>query len=66
LSYVLPTRGRLISGDADAYRYLPGSTHGFKGPDELAAIMRQTGFTDVGYRMFMFGTIAIHVGTKPV
>ena len=65
LNTVIPTLGRLITGEADAYRYLPDSTQGFQGPDELAATMRATGFVDVGYRLFMFGTIAVHVGTKP-
>ena len=65
LNYVIPTLGRLVSGNADAYRYLPDSTQAFKGPEELAAIMRAAGFVEVGYKMFMFGTIAIHTGTKP-
>jgi demethylmenaquinone methyltransferase/2-methoxy-6-polyprenyl-1,4-benzoquinol methylase len=64
LNMVIPTLGRLITGEADAYRYLPDSTQGFQGPDELAATMRATGFVDVNYRLFMFGTIAVHVGTK--
>jgi demethylmenaquinone methyltransferase/2-methoxy-6-polyprenyl-1,4-benzoquinol methylase len=66
LNTVIPTLGRLITGEADAYRYLPDSTQGFQGPDELAATMRAAGFVDVGYRLFMFGTIAIHVGTKAI
>lgn len=65
LNYIIPTLGKLVSGNADAYRYLPDSTQAFKGPDELAQIMQQIGFTKVHYRMFMFGTIAIHVGQKP-
>ena len=64
LNTVIPTLGRLITGEADAYRYLPDSTQGFQGPDELAVTMRAAGFVDVAYRLFMFGTIAIHVGTK--
>jgi demethylmenaquinone methyltransferase/2-methoxy-6-polyprenyl-1,4-benzoquinol methylase len=66
LNTVIPTLGRLITGEADAYRYLPDSTQGFQGPDALAATMRAAGFVDVGYRLFMFGTIAVHVGTKAV
>ena len=65
LNRVIPTLGRLITGEADAYRYLPDSTQGFQGPDELAATMRAVGFVDVRYRLFMFGTIGVHVGTKP-
>ncbi len=66
LNYVIPTLGRLITGDDDAYRYLPDSTQQFQGPESLAAAMRQAGLTEVSYRLFMFGTIAVHVGVKPV
>jgi len=65
LNVVIPTLGRLVSGEADAYRYLPDSTQQFRDPDTLAAIMRDAGFQDVSYRLFMFGTIAVHVGRKP-
>ncbi len=65
LNTVIPTLGRLISGDSDAYRYLPDSTQQFKGPDKLADIMRQAGLVNVQYKLFMFGTIAIHTGQKP-
>jgi demethylmenaquinone methyltransferase/2-methoxy-6-polyprenyl-1,4-benzoquinol methylase len=66
LNFVIPTLGRLISGNGDAYRYLPDSTQQFKDPDTLAAIMGKVGLTGVSYKLFMFGTIAIHVGGKQV
>lgn len=65
LNYVIPALGRLISGEVDAYRYLPDSTQQFKDPETVVEIMRQTGFTNIHYKLFMFGTIAIHVGQKP-
>ena len=65
LNYVIPTLGKLISGNADAYEYLPDSTQQFKEPDDLANIMWQKGFERIHYKLFMFGTIAIHVGQKP-
>lgn len=64
LRYVIPTLGRLVSGDASAYQYLPSSTQAFKTPDELAAIMRAAGVASVEYRTFMFGTMAVHWGEK--
>ena len=42
------------------------STQQFRDPDDLANIMWQKGFQQVEYKMFMFGTIAIHVGRKPI
>lgn len=66
LNYVIPTLGRLLTGESDAYNYLPDSTQQFQSPHSLAAIMRETGLVDVTYRLFMFGTIAVHAGRKPV
>ena len=65
LNTIIPLLGRLISGEADAYHYLPDSTQQFKDPDTLVNIMRQTGFTNIHYKLFMFGTIAVHAGQKP-
>lgn len=66
LNFVIPTLGRLVAGDAAAYRYLPDSTQQFRDPDSLAAVMRQVGLEEVDYKLFMFGTIAVHVGQKPI
>lgn len=65
LNTIIPTLGKLISGQSDAYRYLPDSTQGFKDPDTVVDIMRHIGYADIHYKLFMFGTIAIHVGQKP-
>jgi demethylmenaquinone methyltransferase / 2-methoxy-6-polyprenyl-1,4-benzoquinol methylase len=65
LNYVIPTLGRIISGAPDAYHYLPDSTQQFQEPEALAAIMRQVGFSNVRYTLFMFGTVAVHTGQKP-
>jgi demethylmenaquinone methyltransferase/2-methoxy-6-polyprenyl-1,4-benzoquinol methylase len=65
LNLVIPTLGRLITGEKEAYRYLPDSTQMFRDPQTVAQIMREVGFQHVAYRLFMFGTIAVHVGQKP-
>jgi demethylmenaquinone methyltransferase/2-methoxy-6-polyprenyl-1,4-benzoquinol methylase len=65
LNTVIPMLGRLVAGDAEAYRYLPDSTQGFQDPESLAMIMRECGLEEVSYELFMFGTIAIHSGRKP-
>jgi demethylmenaquinone methyltransferase/2-methoxy-6-polyprenyl-1,4-benzoquinol methylase len=66
LNYVIPTLGRLITGEGDAYRYLPDTTQRFQTPGALAVSMRDAGLVDVDYRLFMFGTVAIHAGRKPL
>lgn len=65
LRFGIPLLGRLISGNADAYKYLPESTQAFKNPEDLAALMLDAGFEDVRYRLFMFGTMGVHWAVKP-
>lgn len=67
LKYGIPLIGRLVGGKAagDAYRYLPESTQAFKTPLELARQVEAAGFTDVGFKRLMFGTMAVHWGVKP-
>ncbi|RMG89763.1 MAG: ubiquinone/menaquinone biosynthesis methyltransferase [Chloroflexi bacterium] len=67
LKYIIPLLGRIIVGaeGADAYSYLPSSTQAFKTPEDLAAIMRDTGIEHVQWKLFMFGTMAVHWGMKP-
>ncbi|MEE4314819.1 MAG: bifunctional demethylmenaquinone methyltransferase/2-methoxy-6-polyprenyl-1,4-benzoquinol methylase UbiE [Desulfofustis sp.] len=64
LQVVVPALGRCIARDKAAYAYLTGSTMDFYGAEELAALFRQAGFVNVGYRRFMFGTIGVHWGEK--
>ena len=64
LRRVIPALGALISGNREAYTYLPESTRAFRTPGQLADIMRETGFRNVRYRRYMFGTIAIHSGVR--
>jgi demethylmenaquinone methyltransferase/2-methoxy-6-polyprenyl-1,4-benzoquinol methylase len=61
---IIPTVGGLLSGERDAYNYLPDTTEGFLTAEQLASRMTAAGFKDVGFKRFMFGTIAIHWGEK--
>ena len=61
---VVPLVGGIISGQRDAYSYLPASADAFLRPDELKAQMKQVGLHNVSYTMLMFNTVALHVGTK--
>src|SRR5579859_102570 len=65
LTRIIPLIGTILTGQRDAYTYLPSSTIGFKTPEALASLMREAGFIDVQYRTFMFRTIAVHWGHKP-
>jgi ubiquinone/menaquinone biosynthesis methyltransferase len=46
-AHVLPFVGRIVSGDRDAYRYLPQSIGRFRSPAELAALLNDVGFANV-------------------
>jgi len=61
---LVPLIGRLLTGQADAYRYLPRSVEAFLSPDELAAVMERVGLAEVRYRKLMLGTITLHVGVR--
>lgn len=61
---VVPLLGGLISGQRDAYTYLPASAEVFLRPNELKAEMEKAGLREVHYTMLMFGTVALHVGVK--
>jgi len=64
MHWIIPFLGRLISGDGNAYHYLSDSSEEFLSAGELAEQMVNAGFQNVGYKMFNFGTIAVHWGEK--
>ena len=64
LHTVIPTLGRVLAGDAEAYRYLPDSTEHFATAEAIADRMTAVGMTAVGFVRRMFGTVAIHWGRK--
>ena len=60
---LVPLAGKALPGGS-AYAYLPASVRRFPGPEDLAAVMRQAGFADVGWRLLGGGIVALHVGRK--
>ena len=62
---VVPAMGALVTGDAEAYAYLPASVRSFPDADGLAAVMSVAGLQGVSYRLFGFGAMALHVGQVP-
>jgi demethylmenaquinone methyltransferase/2-methoxy-6-polyprenyl-1,4-benzoquinol methylase len=61
---VLPRIGGAISGDKEAYSYLPGSVSKFPSPPELAALMEKHGFTDVEIASWNFGSVILHTARR--
>jgi demethylmenaquinone methyltransferase/2-methoxy-6-polyprenyl-1,4-benzoquinol methylase len=61
---ILPVLGRMISGHASAYSYLPASVAKFPDPERLAEMMRAVGFSGVTFETWTFGTVALHRGKR--
>jgi demethylmenaquinone methyltransferase/2-methoxy-6-polyprenyl-1,4-benzoquinol methylase len=59
---VVPLLGR-VTGEDQAYTYLPSSVKRFPGPAELGAELAGVGLTDVRWILTAGGIIALHSGT---
>lgn len=64
LHTVIPWLGSLLTGQKEAYTYLPETTENFLFAEQLAERLIAAGFSQVGFRRYMFGTMAIHWGRK--
>jgi demethylmenaquinone methyltransferase/2-methoxy-6-polyprenyl-1,4-benzoquinol methylase len=62
--YIMPCLGELIVGSKQAYNYLPESIRLFPSPEELSAILENTGFSQVTYRKLTNGIAVIHLGMR--
>ena len=62
---VIPLLGGIITGQREAYTYLPTTSESFLTAEALAARLAVAGFRQVGYQRRMFGTMAIHWAVKP-
>jgi demethylmenaquinone methyltransferase/2-methoxy-6-polyprenyl-1,4-benzoquinol methylase len=60
---VVPLIGRL-TGQEEAYGYLPSSVRRFPAPEGLAAAMERAGLTRIRWILTAGGIIALHVGEK--
>jgi demethylmenaquinone methyltransferase / 2-methoxy-6-polyprenyl-1,4-benzoquinol methylase len=59
---IVPLLGR-VTGEDQAYTYLPSSVKRFPGPRELGGVMVEAGLTDVRWILTAGGIIALHSGT---
>lgn len=61
---VIPPLGRVVTGDADSYRYLVESIRAFPNQTRFADMVRAAGFERVTCRCFSGGIAALHSGWK--
>jgi len=61
---IIPFLGNILTRERDAYIYLPESSDAFLFAEELAALLVEVGFREVGFQRLMFGAVSIHWGVK--
>jgi demethylmenaquinone methyltransferase/2-methoxy-6-polyprenyl-1,4-benzoquinol methylase len=61
---LIPFLGKIVTGQADAYHYLPTTSQNFLLAEDLQAQIQAVGFQLVQFHRRMFGTIAIHSARK--
>lgn len=62
---VLPMIGGWISGDREAYAYLPRSVSRFFRPEEFGTVLERVGYTQVHYHLMTLGSVALHLAVRP-
>ena len=62
--HILPLIGGLISGNKEAYKYLPASVLNFPKPDKFLGMMQKAGFKECIQKAYTFGLCRLYIGTK--
>ncbi len=62
--HILPRIGALVSGDAQAYRYLNESAEAFPHGEAFLELMRAAGFSTVSARPLTFGIATLYQGDR--
>lgn len=60
----MPTIGRLISKDQNAYSYLPATMAAFPQGEVMQNILKKAGFQAVSFKRFTFGICTMYLATK--
>jgi demethylmenaquinone methyltransferase/2-methoxy-6-polyprenyl-1,4-benzoquinol methylase len=64
LRQVLPRVGAVLSGAADAYRYLSDTVDSYRTGEEMAELAVAAGWRGVDFRSLTFGTVGLLVGHR--
>lgn len=62
--HILPWIGGLISGNKEAYKYLPASVLNFPKPDAFLAMMKEAGFSECKQKAYTLGLCRLYIGKK--
>lgn len=61
---IIPTVGKMVSGDSRAYTYLPESIAAAPQRDNMTNIMLECGFRDCRWKSLTFGAVTYYIATK--
>ncbi|MDE5887007.1 MAG: bifunctional demethylmenaquinone methyltransferase/2-methoxy-6-polyprenyl-1,4-benzoquinol methylase UbiE [Muribaculaceae bacterium] len=59
--HLIPTVGKMVSGDSRAYTYLPESIAAAPQRDEMGRVMKSAGFNDVYWKELTFGAVTYYL-----
>lgn len=62
--HIMPWIGGLVSGNKEAYRYLPASVRAFPAPEKFCAMIREAGFHSVRFRTLTLGLCRMYIAKK--
>ncbi len=61
---ILPALGRMVSGDASAYTYLPKSVEAFPEREKFEKMLMEAGFKNCQWKELTFGTCCLYMAEK--
>jgi demethylmenaquinone methyltransferase/2-methoxy-6-polyprenyl-1,4-benzoquinol methylase len=61
---IVPVLGRVLPG-GEAYTYLPASVRRFPGAEDLAALLTESGYAEVRWKLLGGGIVALHTASVP-
>ena len=61
---VIPQMGKMVTGDAESYRYLVESIRRFPPPGLFAQMIEEAGFRRVTWKAMTGGIVCLHSGWK--
>lgn len=62
--FVIPTLGKLLSKDNNAYTYLPQTIQAFPQGEVMKGVLEKAGFRNVAFRRLTFGICTLYTATK--
>lgn len=62
--HIIPTIGRLVSGDSKAYTYLPESIAAAPQRSALTSLMLDAGLAGCTWKSLTFGAVTFYIGSK--